>query len=699
MTWTDALTWRMRRLLALLQRARGSLFSRGWRGTWRRILQEFRGRPSAASQPRLLPLDWAFAPFAVPNAGNPDASVIIPVHGHLAHTLACLRSIAACGDKTAFEVIVVDDASPDASAATLAQIQGLRLLGLPRNLGFVGACNAGAAAARGQFLCFLNNDTQVTPGWLDALRACFADVSDCGIAGARLLYPDGRLQECGALLFADGSAWNCGRFESPDQPRYLYRRECDYVSGAALMIPADLFRKVGGFDTRYAPAYYEDTDLAFAVRAVGRRVLVQPASTVVHDEGTTAGRDPAVGVKRYQVVHRATFATKWAEALRAQPAAGTPAAEIAARHAERRGQRLLVIESTLPDAGRDSGSLRLFEMLRLAGQRGCSVSLLADDGRFDATLAARLGAVGVDVVVTQAPRNWLRQHGSEFAAVLLSRYPVARVWLPLVRKAAPAARVIFDTVDLHHLREARAAQIAGGHAAQAAATRAAELALIAQCDCTLLTSSVEFEHVRRELPQARLELLGNIHRVRGRQRSFDARRDLLFIGGFDHPPNVDAVRWFLAEIWPRLRARLPGVQLHLVGSADAAQQAEFGVDGVVVHGRVPDLEPWLDACRVSLAPLRFGAGIKGKINSAMASGLPVVATAIAAEAMHLVDGCDVLLADTPAAFAQAVERVYTDAALWQRLSDGALINVARHFGPDIALTALDTALGQSRRDQ
>ena len=683
--------WYGRRLQMLLQRVRGSLLQRGWRGTLRRALREFRPARHAAGLPELFPLDAPFAPFALPVAGQPEVSVVIPVHGRLAHTLACLRSIAARGARTPFEVIVVDDASPDATAATLARVDGLRLLRLQRNLGFVGACNAGAGLARGRYLLFLNNDTQVAPGWLDALRACFDDVPDCGIAGSRLLYPDGRLQECGALVYADGSACNCGRFEDPRDPRWLYRRECDYVSGAALMVEAALFRQVGGFDERYAPAYYEDTGLAFAVRARGRRVLVQPASTVVHDEGATAGRDPAAGVKRYQVVHRATFAAQWAEALCAQPAAGTPV-EIAARRAERRARRLLVIESTLPDAGRDSGSLRLFEMLRLAGQLGCSVSLLADDGRFDAVLAAHLGAVGVEVVVTRAPRHWLRRHGGGFAAVLLSRYPVARVWLPLVRKAAPAARVIFDTVDLHHLREARAAQTAGGDAAQAAATRAAELALIAQSDCTLLTSSVEIGQVRRELPQARLELLGNIHRVRGRQRPFDARRDLLFIGGFDHPPNTDAVRWFLAAIWPRLRARLPGVQLHLIGSTDAARQAEFGVDGVLGHGRVPDLEPWLDACRVSLAPLRFGAGVKGKINSAMASGLPVVATAVAAEAMHLVDGCDVLLADTPAAFAQAVERAYTDAALWQRLSDGALANVAAHFSPELAREALRRAL-------
>ena len=110
MTWSDALSWRARRLRALLQRARGSVLSRGWRGTWRRILMELKGSPPTASQQHLLPLDWTFAPFAVPEAGNPEVSVIIPVYGHLAHTLACLRSIAACGDTTAFEVIVVDDA-------------------------------------------------------------------------------------------------------------------------------------------------------------------------------------------------------------------------------------------------------------------------------------------------------------------------------------------------------------------------------------------------------------------------------------------------------------------------------------------------------------------------------------------------------------------------------------------------------------
>ena len=695
MSNNHAVAWRWRRLQAVLQRLRSSLSQRGWRGTLRRIVQEFRPTPSHALPIALLPLDWVFEPFILPTVAEPEISVIIPVHGQLPYTLACLRSIAAHAAAASFEVIVVDDASPDVGATTLERVEGLRLLTLPRNLGFVGACNAGAGMARGRYLLFLNNDTQVTPGWLDALHACFDDVPDCGIAGARLLYPDGRLQECGALVFADGSAWNCGRFEDPSDPRYLYRRECDYVSGAALMIPAALFRGIGGFDARYAPAYYEDTDLAFAVREAGRRILVQPASTVVHCEGVTAGTDPGRGVKRHQAMNQTRFAAKWGEALRAQPEPGS-SVEQARRRAERRGPALLVIESTLPDATRDSGSVRLIEMLRLAGGLGWSVTLLPDDGRPDLVLTARLGAAGVAVVTPRAPRDWLREHARDYAAVLLSRYAVASVWLPLVRALVPGIRVIFDTVDLHYLREARAAAVSGESGKRVVATRQRELDLIAASDCTLLTSSVELDLVRRELPAARLELLGNIHRVHEPRRRFAERRDLLFIGGFQHPPNADAVRWFAEAVLPLLRERLPGVVLHVIGTADAQARRTLAGNGIVMHGRVDDIDPWLDGCRVSIAPLRFGAGVKGKINTAMSCGLPVVATTVAAEAMGLSDEDDVLLADTPEAFADAVVRAYIDEALWLRLSRGGLDNVRRHFSPEQARAALRPVLGDAR---
>ena len=642
----------------------------------------------------MLPLDQPFAPFALLTSVTPRVSVIVPVHDKLPYTLACLRSIARHGARAPFEVIVVDDASKDDSAATLARIDGLTVLRNPHNLGFIGSCNAGAAAARGEFLCFLNNDTQVTADWLDALLRCFAERADCGIAGSRLVYPDGRLQEAGALVFADGSCWTLGRFEACGQPDHGYRRETDYVSGAALMIDSALFRRIGGFDSRYTPAYYEDVDLAFAVRQAGRRVYYEPASTVIHCEGISLGTDLSGGIKQHQVSNQARFVEKWSAALIAQPAVGTRLEQ--ATHARRRGQ-VLVIDAMTPDPTRDSGSLRLCAILRLLGEQGWHVRFAPDDGRASAVELAALSAIGVEVLQHPWTRNlpdWLREHGRQLHAVMLCRHNVAGQYAGLVRRHAPQARLLFDTVDLHFLREQRAAELTGNAsvARQAQASQRSELGLIEASDVSFVVSPHEQSLLRQLRPAVRVELLSNIHEVHGCRQPHAARRDLVFIGGFGHPPNSDAVRWIASEILPRLREALPDIRLHVLGDLPDAVRPELATPGLELHGRVAELEPWLDHCLTTLAPLRFGAGVKGKINMAMSYGVPVIATTIAVEGMQLIDGVDVLVADDAAAIVDAVLRLQRDETLWQQLSVHGLDNVRQHFSAAAAATMLHRVL-------
>ncbi|PYL40519.1 MAG: glycosyl transferase, partial [Verrucomicrobia bacterium] len=165
------------------------------------------------------------------------------------------------------------------------------------NSGFITSCNRGAEAARGKYLVFLNNDTIVRQGWLTALLDTFAQEQRAGIVGSKLLYPDGRLQEAGGIIWRDATGWNYGKFDDPQKPEYNYLRDVDYCSAAALMIPKSLFASVGCFDSRYTPAYYEDTDLAFKIRAAGYRVLYQPLSEVIHYEGATGGTDLSTGAK------------------------------------------------------------------------------------------------------------------------------------------------------------------------------------------------------------------------------------------------------------------------------------------------------------------------------------------------------------------------------------------------------------------
>ena len=693
MTWAG-LRFSAMRAVGLLRRTALSLRARGVAGTWSRVRDHLRPRPATPAASLYFPARAPFAPFALATSESPRASIVVPVYGQFAYTLDCLRALAEHPPQVPHEIIVVDDGSTDETPGALPQVHGLRYHRRARNGGFIAACNDGASLARGDMLVFLNNDTVPQPGWLDALLRTFETRPDTGLAGAQLLYPDGRLQEAGGLVFNDGSGWNYGRFGDPADPRYAYARDVDYCSGAAIAIPREPFERLGGFDTRYAPAYYEDTDLAFGVRALGLRVRYQPASRVVHCEGITSGTDVNQGTKAYQVVNRAKFAEKWAPALASQPA---PGGDVDVDAAPRR-PTVLIVDALTPDVTRDSGSLRLVNLMRLLMDEGWHVVFMPANRRDAGAATSMLQAIGVEAWhAPHAPRApaWFRRNGARFDAVILCRHYVASEFLPLARQFAPRARVLFDTVDLHYLRERRGAEATGDAAALRSAerTRELELGLIHRSDVTLVVSEVERALLSHEAPGARVEVVSNVHDVAGPGGAFAERRDAVFVGGFRHPPNVDAVLWFAREVWPRVHAARPHIVFHCIG-ADAPGEilALDGRDGIRVHGHVPDLDPYMDGVRIAVAPLRFGAGVKGKVNLSMAHGQPVVATACAVEGMHLRDGEDVLVADSPEAFADAVLRLYDDEALWSRLAANGLDNVRRHFSADAAREAVRRAL-------
>jgi GT2 family glycosyltransferase/glycosyltransferase involved in cell wall biosynthesis len=678
----------------MARRVRASIALRGWRGTMGRISQNLARRPDVDDSLSLLPLEAAFTSLSLPTSTSPRLSIVIPVHGKIEYTLACLRSIANHPPTDPFEVIVVDDASPDNTAAVLAEALGLRLICNERNLGFVGSCNAGAGEARGEYLVFLNNDTQVTAGWTEALLRCFELRPDAGIAGSQLVYPDGRLQEAGAWVFSDASAWNIGRFASRKDPALRYARQVDYVSGASLAISRDLFLSLGGFDARYAPGYYEDTDLAFASRAAGRTVWYVPDSLVIHAEGVSSAGIVETGMKRFQAINQAKFAEKWEDALRRQPAPGTPLAKV--DRARRRGT-VLVADMVTPDAARDSGSLRLIGMMKLLLADGWHVVFAPDNGHAEDGAVSGLGGLGIEVLIrpwVSGLPSWLATNGNDLHAAILCRHTVAGQYAGFVRRHAPKAKLVFDTVDLHFLREERAAERSGNGALarQADSTRRHEVGLIESADTTFVVSDYERELLARLLPKARVQLLSNIHEVYGREAGFSGRRDLLFIGGHGHPPNADAMRWMAQEILPALRRVDGSARILVAGDVPETERRALSEAGLDMLCRVPDLAPLMNSVLASIAPLRFGAGVKGKINMAMSHGLPVIGTTIAVEGMRLAHETDVLVADTPDAFAEAYRRLLNDEALWLRVSDDGLENVRTHFSAEAARDALRSAI-------
>jgi glycosyltransferase involved in cell wall biosynthesis len=206
----------------------------------------------------------------------------------------------------------------------------------------------------------------------------------------------------------------------------------------------------------------------------------------------------------------------------------------------------------------------------------------------------------------------------------------------------------------------------------------------------VVVSEVEREVLATDAPGEPVFVLSNIHKVNGTSTPFSGRKDLFFVGGYQHPPNIDAAQWFVQSIWPLVREQLPGVTFHLVGSKAPDSVRKLGEhEGVKFHGFVDSVEPFLDGCRLSVAPLRYGAGVKGKVNQSMAHGQPVVATPMAVEGLHATHGHDVLVAQDEAAFAAEVVRLYQDEALWNSISAHAVENVREHFSLDTARRDLD----------
>src|SRR5438876_264170 len=614
----------------------------------RRIARQNRFKPAASNA---FSPETEIRPLAFVDSKEPRVTIIVPMYGKPLLTYTCLKSIQANSPPGSYEVLIVDDASAEPASISLAAVTGVRFLRNDTNVGFVRSCNSGASLARGAILVFLNNDTVVTPGWLEALTAVLREHPDAGLVGAKLIYPDGRLQEAGGVVWRDASAWNYGRGDDPHKPEYNYLREVDYCSGACLAVDRALFDQIGGFDVRFAPAYCEDTDFAFAVRAAGRKVYYQPLATIVHFEGATSGTDLSSGAKRYQVVNQGTFLAKWADELKRHRPNGL-APELERDRWARR--RVLAIDACMLTPDQDSGSQRTQQVLHLLVKLGCKVTFIADNLEYRQPYVTMLQQAGVEVQFHPYARSiseFLGKHGSEFDIVIIARHYIVAKHIDAVRAFAPNALVVFDTHDLHFLREERLAALEGVGAATATAgsSREAELALIRKADVTLVVSPAEQGLLGELLPEANVMVLSNMHELKSRGKSFAEREGLVFIGGFRHPPNTDAMLWYVREILPRLREKLPGIRTYVVGSDVPVTIKKSAAEDFIVTGYVPDITPFFTGCRVSISPLRYGAGVKGKINLAMSYGVPVVATSSSIEGMYLTPGIDVLVGDDPEA--------------------------------------------------
>ena len=626
---------------------------------------------------------------------EPRVSVIIPVYNQLDFTLGCLQSIVEHKSTCSFEIIVADDCSTDDTGDVIPPISGIRYIRNPENLGFIRSCNHASEHARGEFVFFLNNDTQVTAGWLDSLAAVFDQHWDAGIVGSRLLFPDGKLQEAGGIVWDDASGWNFGRLDDPEKPEFNYLKEVDYVSGAALMIRRSLLTTLGRFDERFVPAYYEDTDLAFAVRDAGYKVFMQPRSNIVHFEGVTNGTETGSGIKRYQVENQGKFLAKWQSVLSRDH---FPNAEnlFLARDRSRFKTTVLVVDHYVPHYDRDAGSRSTWQYLQLMVSAGFNVKFIGDNFFRHEPYATELENIGIEVLCgNDYARNWQQwiiDNAPAIDVIYLQRPHISENYLPVINQLEHRPKIIYFGHDLHFLRLERQHEVERDPqlASEAALWKQREFDIFHQVDLVYYPSEVEVSRIKQEMPQAQVKAIPLYIFEKDGTEDYDSdvRKDLLFVGGFNHTPNVDAVKWFIQKVFPQVTASLPDIKLHVVGSNMPGDINDLGGGNVIMHGFLEDeqLDALFSSIRLSVVPLRYGAGVKGKVLESMHKGVPVVTTSIGAEGIPKAEDC--MCVSSIDDYGASVIRLYQDHDELNRMSNSARLLISEHFSLQAASDAI-----------
>lgn len=634
--------------------------------------------------------------------GNPLVSIIIPVYNKFEYTNKCIKSIFNTSSNISYEIIIADDMSNDLTKHIKNYFSNISINKNKKEHGFVMNCNKAANLARGKYILFLNNDVQVQKGWLLNLVNLIESDEKIGMVGSKFIYPNGILQEAGGIVWNNGKACNYGRGKDPELSEYNYVKEVDYISGASIIIRNSIWKEIGGFDKRYIPAYYEDTDLAFEIRKHGYKVMFQPSSVVVHLEGISNGKNLSSGLKKYQIINQKKFMEKWAEELKQQ---SRPKNIFEARDRSFNKKRILVIDRTVPNFDKDAGGRCTYMYLKIFQSIGLAITFIGDDFKKSNPYNSYLQQRGIEVLYGDIYKynrdKWLKNNLNHFDFVFLQRPYIAIKYIDFIKKNFNG-KIFYFAHDLHYMRLLREYNITKNKKTLNLSQyfEKVEYDIFSKTDVGYVVGTYEQKIIKekfKDKPIYNIPIYIYEKQLSNINKDFSIRRDLIFVGGFWHTPNKDAMLWFSKDIYPHVLKKYPEMILNIVGTHIPIVIKKLQSKNIKISENMSDedLKSLYQKCRIAIAPLRFGAGVKGKIVEAAYYQIPIITTSIGVEGLDNSFGA-LLVEDDALKIAQLICSIYTDFEKLKKISDSEKVFIEKYFTTEKAKEILQKEINVNK---
>ena len=625
--------------------------------------------------------------FKLSSCHSPLISIIIAVDKSFNSSYDCLYSILNSEPSISYEILMINEAS--VNVLELAKYKNFTNL---TNIVFYNS-NSGkylfrnynkvVKLSKGKYIIILKANTKVHKDWLTSLLKVIEKDETIGMVGSKLIYQNGLLKEAGGIVWNNGEFTIFGKGDNAEKSEYNYVKEVDYLSTTSVIIRKSIWENINGFDVRFFSLNYTDIDFAFKIRKNGYKVIYQPKSIVEQYEVFPVEKDMT---PLHKTISKKKFIEKWENELKYQLNKNNT---FIARDRGFNKSRIFVIDRFVPNYDKDAGSRCSYMYLNIFKEIGLQVTFLGDNLNIIEPYTTILQQKGIEILFGNEYKDknfetWLQKNIKNFKYIYLQRPDITSKYIDLIKQYY-SGKIIYFAHDLHYIRLFREYNITHNFnkLEQSNYMKKIETNIFNKVDVIHVVGSYEYKTLKNLFQN---KTISNIplyiyeDQFKKREQNFTKRKDLVFVGSLEHSPNFDGILWFTKEIYPEIIKKFPNMTLYIISSVLPPTITEIESKNVKIIGYLSDedLQLIYQKCRISIAPLRFGAGVKGKIVEASYYQIPMVTTTIGGEGLDYSIG-SFIMEDDAKKMAEIICQLYVDFRKLKQMSDSGKVLIEKYF--------------------